>query len=378
MKVAQIHNPFEHIAGIERFVLETSREMSARGIETRIYTASVDPGTFSRTRDAADIRKIDLPSMSFFRLYSNLSVSKHLIEIASSWADVIILHSGLGMAEYSWRRHHVPCFPFFHIDKFDPRLFGPLRILAPLYSYPLRLQESKCIRSIPLAFVNSGSLSRRVREYVKGGELIIIPLGVDIDQFRPTWADDGYLLMAGRYHPANNFELGLRLAAQMPCKFVIAGIQEKRFLWYYRRLRQLVEGSPTLSRRVELLTPESDERLIHLMQNCSIFVSPRIYDYLGLATLEAMACGKPVVAYQGAEKDPIAPVVRCGDGVSEWQGALEMLLKDEGQRSQLGRKSRQFVEDHHTWKRTVDLMIDKVKTAMQNGGMPSMEANSEW
>jgi len=46
MKVAQLLNPFEHIAGIERFVLETSREMSIRGIETRIYTASVDPGTY--------------------------------------------------------------------------------------------------------------------------------------------------------------------------------------------------------------------------------------------------------------------------------------------------------------------------------------------
>ena len=368
MKIAQIHNPFEHVAGIERFVLETSREMSARGIETRIYTASVDPGTFSRTRDKVEIRKVDLPSASMFRLYSNLSISKHLIEIASSWADVIILHSGLGMAEYSWRKRHVPCFPFFHIDKFDPRFFGSLRKLAFLYTYPLRLQESKCIRSIPLAFVNSGSLGHRVREYVKGGELVVIPLGVDIDRFHPTWADDGYLLMAGRYHPANNFELGLRLAAQMPCKIVIAGIQEKKFLWYYRHLRHLVEDSLTLSQRVELLTAESDERLIHLMQNCSIFLSPRIYDYLGLATLEAMACGKPVVAYQGAEIGPIAPVVRCGDSVSEWQGALEMLLKDEGQRFQLGRKSRQFVEDHHTWKKTVDLMMDKVKESMRNNG----------
>jgi len=377
MKVAQVHNPFEHVAGIERFVLETSREMSARGIETRIYTASVDPGTFARTRDEVEIRKIVLPSTSIFRLYSNLSVSKHLIEIASSWADVIILHSGLGMAEYSWRRRHVPCFPFFHIDKFDPRLFGPLRILAPLYSYPLRLQESKCIRSIPFAFVNSNSLSHRVREYLKGGQFVVIPLGVDVDRFRPTWADDGYLLMAGRYHPANNFELGLKVAAQVPCKIVIAGVQEKKFLWYYRRLRQLVESSQTLSQRVELLTPQSDEHLIHLIQNCSVFLSPRIYDYLGLAALEAMACGKPVVAYEAAEEESThIPVVRCGDRVSQWQDAVGTLVNDKGLRFKLGQESRQFVEHHHTWKRTVDLMMDSVKLATQNSseisGNPGM------
>jgi len=366
MKVAQILSSFEHVAGTERFVLETSREMSNRGIETRIYTASVNPGTFAKVRDEVDIRQIDLPSTYIFELYSILCVSKHLIEIASSWADIIILHSGLGMAGYSWRKRHVPCFPFFHIDKFDPRLFGSLRVLASLYTYPLRLQESKCIRSIPLAFVNSGSLRHRVRDYVKGGELTVIPLGVDVDRFRPTWADDGYLLMVGRYHPANNFELGLKVAAQMQCKIIIAGIQEKKFLWYYRRLCRMVEDSHTLSQRVELLTPESDEQLIHLIQNCSAFVSSRIYDYLGLAALEAMACAKPVVAYQTAEHDPHTPVVRCGDSVSEWRDALEILLKDEGLRSKLGSASRQFVEDRHTWKKTVDLMMDSVKVATQN------------
>jgi len=363
MKVAQVHNPFEHVAGIERFVLETSREMSARGIETIIYTASVDPGTFARTRDEVEIRKIVLPSASIFRLYSNLFISKHLIEKASSWADVIILHSGLGMAEYSWRRRHVPCFPFFHIDKFDPRLFGPLRILAPLYSYPLRLQESKCIRSIPLAFVNSSSLRYRVREYLKGGQFVVIPLGVDVDRFRPTWADDGYLLMAGRYHPANNFELGLKAAAQMPCKIIIAGVQEKNFVWYYRHLRQLVEGSQTLTKRVELLTPENDEQLIRLMQNCSIFISPRIYDYLGLAALEAMACGKPVIAYNAEEHSEYSPAITCGDQFSKWREALESLMGDDQLRENIGRESREFVEKHHTWKKTVDLMLESIKGA---------------
>jgi len=79
-----------------------------------------------------------------------------------------------------------------------------------------------------------------------------------------------------------------------------------------------------------------------------------------------MACAKPLVAYQTAEHDPHTPVVRCGDSVSEWRDALEILLKDEGLRSKLGSASRQFVEDRHTWKKTVDLMMDSVKVATQN------------
>ncbi len=360
LRVAQVIRSFIHVAGTERFVLETSREMSSRGIETRIYTSFASPRIVADMHSEVEIMTGSLPSTTLFQLYSSLLISKRLIDVASSWADLIILHSGVGMAEYGWRKHKLPCIPFFHVNNYDPTLFGHLRGLSALYTYPLRLQESKCIRSIPLAFANSRSLRSAIRMHIQGGMVTVIPLGVDIDRFRPNWNDEEYVLMAGRFNPTNNFELGLRAAANTSCMIVIAGIPEKKFLGYYRHIRELVNRSQELKSRVEFLNPD-DNNLIDLLQNCSLFLSPRIYDYLGLVALEAMACGKPVIAYNAEEDSQLLPAMKCGDRPWMWQKALKTLMSDGQLRGKIGRESRQFVEEHHTWKKTVDCMLDAIK-----------------
>ncbi len=358
---------FNHVAGTERFVLEINREMSSRGIETRIYTSSANPRVIADMQGEVEIISCGLPSTMLFELYSVLLISKRLIDAASSWADIIILHSGAGIAEYGWRKHRLPCIPFFHVDVYDSTPFGHLRRISALYTYPLKLQESKCVRRIPLAFANSGSLRNAVRMHLKGGIVTVIPLGVNIGRFRPTWNDDEYVLMAGRFNPTNNFELGLRAAVNTSCKIVIAGIHEKKFSWYYHYLCKLIDGSPELRNRVEFLTP-ADGELIRLLQNCSLFLSPRIYDYLGLAALEAMACGKPVIAYNADEDSTHPPVMKCGDKYWMWQETLKTLMSDRQLREKIGRESRQFIEKHHTWKKTVDIMLDSAKSVIVGEG----------
>jgi glycosyltransferase involved in cell wall biosynthesis len=339
--------------------------MSTRGVESRIYTSFANPHIVSSMKGDVEIVKAHLPEKTPFQLYSSLLISKRLIDLAASWADAIILHSGVGMAEYGWRKHGLPCIPFFHVDNYDPTQFAYLRGVSALYTYPLRLHESKCIRRVPLAFANSRSLRGAVQMRVKGGRLTVIPLGVNIDRFRPTWNDDQYILMVGRFHPANNFELGIRAAANASCKIVIGGIRETRFLWYYRHIREVVNRSRELSDRVEFLTPDDDE-LIGLLQNCALFLSPRLFDYLGLAALEAMACGKPVIAYNAEQDSQYLPVLQCGDQYGMWKATLETLMSDRTLREKIGRESRQFVEIHHTLQRTVDLMLDKIKGVLYN------------
>ncbi len=354
---------FNHVAGTERFVLETSREMSSRGIESRIYTSFANSRILADMQGEVEIISGGPPLTTPFELYSSLLVSKRLIDVASSWADVLILHSGAGVAEYGWRKHGLPCIPFFHADVYDSTPFGYLRGISALYTYPLKLQESKCVRRIPLAFANSRSLRKVVRTHLKGGTVTIIPLGVNIDRFRATWNDDEYVLMVGRFNPTNNFELGLRAAVNTSCKIVIAGIHEKKFSWYYQYLCELIDGSRELRNRVEFLTPTDDE-LIRLLQNCSLFLSPRIFDYLGLAALEAMACGKPVIAYNADEDSYYPPVAKCGDKYWKWQETLKTLMSDRQLREKIGRESRQFIEEHHTWKNTVDSMLDGINTGL--------------
>jgi len=362
MKIAHVCRSLVRTAGTERFILETSREISRRNIEVRIYTALLNRELFVDTRTSTVERKTVVSKSPFLHFYSDLVIAKHLIDAASSWADAIILDFGTGAADYGWRKYDLPCVPFFHLDKYDRSLFGAFHSLVPIYTYPLRVMESKCIRTIPLAFANSFSLAMRVRRHIKGGRLLVVPLGVDVERYQPTWADAGFVLMAGRFHPANNFELGLRAAINIRCKLIIAGMVEERFSWYYHWLRDLVHSTPELDKRVEFMTP-TDEVLLELIQKCSVFLSPRRYDYLGLAALEAMACGKPVIAYD-ADDDGFDSVTKCGDEVSLWREALSSFLGDLELRKAVGKKSRAFVEHEHTIGKTVDVMLEAIKTSI--------------
>jgi glycosyltransferase involved in cell wall biosynthesis len=361
LKIAQVCRSLPRRAGTERFILETTSEMSKRGIDTRIYTTAVSKELAAGVSKFVKIERTAFDEMPLLHLYSELAISKRLVGFASSWADVVILHHGIGVAGSSSRKYDVLCIPFFHIDKHDASLYDGLHWFAPAYTYPLKILETNSIRSVPLAFVNSRSLGDRVRQYTNASNVIAIPLGVDVDRFCPTWADDEFILMVGRYHPANNFELGLAAASKTRYRVIIAGIHEPRFNWYFRHLQQSVNKSSDLRSRVEFLSP-NDHDLIELIQTCSMVLSPRRYSYLGLAALEAMACGKPVISCEADEKPQGSQAfLSCGQSPEEWQRAVTRLAKDRELRQAIGEESRAFVERGHTWNKTVDVMLDSIE-----------------
>lgn len=51
-----------------------------------------------------------------------------------------------------------------------------------------------------------------------------------------------------------------------------------------------------ISDRVSLFSNPSREEVIHLFQDCDVFISPSRIESFGIVFIEAMACGKPVIA----------------------------------------------------------------------------------
>jgi glycosyltransferase involved in cell wall biosynthesis len=202
----------------------------------------------------------------------------------------------------------------------------------------------------------------QVGAYAKDAKFVVIPLGVDLAKFHPSNEDDEFILTAGRYDPTNNFELAIEALRGTSYRLVIAGVEDSKHQGYAQHLRTIVKTSPELSGRVEFVTVQEDE-LIGFLQRCSIFLSPRKYGYLGLASLEAMACGKPVVAFSpglGIEERP--PVLACGDDSLEWRATISRLMEDMSHRTALGTKAFQFIKENHTWPKSVDKMLRAVSS----------------
>ncbi len=371
MRIARICRSLIQPAGTERSIVESSFELSERGADVRIYTPVVDYRLFGGLCRQLDIEEVRVPLLPFFDLYSDLLIAKRLIAVASTWADVIILHHGHATASYAKNRYSIPCIPFFHCDNRDWSLYGSLRPLAPLYVSPLNALEARTLQHIPLIFANSRDLSSRIREYAPSSNVIPITLGVNTNRFYPNGrVDEEFALMSGRFHPTNNFELGLTAIERAKWKLTIAGVVEKKFVMYYDSLRRRISEKQGLEERVLLATP-SESWLVELLQRCSVFLSPRKYSYLGRAALEAMACGRPVIAYKvkrGIEGSP--PVLQCGDDPNEWAQAINHLMNNRGEREKLGRAGHEFVTQSHTLKKSVDQMTDAIRAATYKTQIP--------
>jgi phosphatidylinositol alpha-mannosyltransferase len=194
----------------------------------------------------------------------------------------------------------------------------------------------------------------------------IIPNGVDVDQFSPATPrleqfdrSKRTLLWLGRPDPRNG--LGHMLTA-----FEIVRRQ-------FPGVRLLVVGRGSSRAHFDRLIPRALQPDVHFVgpavatrpayySTCDVFCSPVSKASFGITLLEAMACGKPIVATDnvgyrdllGPEEGMLVP----RDDPEAFADAVLRLLNDEPLRSQMGaaglRKVARYSWDHVV-RETVDL-----------------------
>lgn len=100
--------------------------------------------------------------------------------------------------------------------------------------------------------------------------------------------------------------------------------------------------------QVHFLGRRSRAEVAEAMRSCAVFVLPSRYEGLGCVYLEAMACGKPVVA---CRDQGIGEIIRHGrngwlipvDGLEELVQTLRTLLGSAQLRAQIGEAARQTI-----------------------------------
>lgn len=125
------------------------------------------------------------------------------------------------------------------------------------------------------------------RFYGRRAEVIGAP--VDCALFHPAaGAPDDYFLICGRLvEPYKRVSVAVEAFRDLPHRLVIAGDGPA--------LDDLRAAAPA---NVEFVGHLADEELVPLMQRCQAAIFPSRDDF-GLLPLEVMACGRPVIAYEG-------------------------------------------------------------------------------
>jgi glycosyltransferase involved in cell wall biosynthesis len=175
---------------------------------------------------------------------------------------------------------------------------GPLtRLVMPPLAHYLRVWDTVSASRVDRYVANSQTVAGRIRRYY-GREAEVVWPPVDVGAFAPVDASErgDYMLMVGELVGYKRPELAVEAFNRMGCKLVVIGGGE--MLDQIRRL-----AGPT----VTVLGPTPFEELRRHYARCQALIFPGEEDF-GIVPVEAMASGRPVIAYgRGGATETVVP-----------------------------------------------------------------------
>ncbi|MBI4975274.1 glycosyltransferase [Candidatus Peregrinibacteria bacterium] len=154
---------------------------------------------------------------------------------------------------------------------------------APLIRYLREWDIAACDR--PTTYIsNSHNVQNRLKKYYKINSDVIYP-PVEIEKFRATGKKENYFLIVSTLTPYKKIDLAIQLFNKIGRNLLIVGDGPQR-----KYLESIASDNITF------LGFKDDKTVREYMENCRAFIFPGEEDF-GITPVEAMACGKPVLAY---------------------------------------------------------------------------------
>ncbi|MBN1483183.1 MAG: glycosyltransferase [Chloroflexia bacterium] len=292
MRVALVHDYLNQYGGAER-VLEALHELYP---ESPVYTSLYDPRRMPPSWRDWDIRASWLRCLPGARRFSRFYLPFYPLafEAFDLRGFELVLSSSSAFA-----KGVIPADGALHVcychnpSRFLWNTAGYLayerlgRWIAPLLQpllHRLRIWDVSSSARVDAFIANSINVAGRIRRYYRRESRVIHP-PVPVSSFPLARGPGRYFLAGGRLIPYKRIDLAVIACSELDLPLRIYG--QGRDL---PRLQRLAGPS------VQFLGPVSEQRLRQLYQECRAFIFPGEED-LGLTAVEAMACGRPVLAY---------------------------------------------------------------------------------
>ncbi len=296
MKVALVHDWLVNYAGSERS-LHAIAEIYP---EAPIYTSVCDP---SRIKSLAE-REIHVSFLDKLPgARRNHSMYIGLMPLAFermdfSGYDLVISSThacAKGVVTPPETLHICYCYTptryfwdFFHRYINDPSYFGILngivRLFAPVILTYLRVWDRSSADRVDHFVAISDYIAQRIRKYYRKNAVVIYP-PVDTANYAIAPHLGDYYLLLARLVPYKRTDIAIQAFNQLGLKLKIAG--EGPELGKLKR-----QAGPN----IEFLGNVSETDKAKLMAECQAFIFPPEEDF-GIAPVEVMAAGRPVIAY---------------------------------------------------------------------------------
>lgn len=302
-----IYYPWVYLkGGAERTILELMRRSRH---EWTLYTNYFDPeATFPEFSDLDVVRLTEIsvrrtiPKVAL----AGLTLLTQRVDLAGH-SSLFVVSEGLGNLLAVRSRVPTSCICLTPLkvaydqvtrDAFFAERWRPqYRVAFELY----KALERPAWNRYQRVFCNSGEVRRRLlaARLVDDARIEVAYHGVDAEHFRPEGRREPFFLLPGRIMWQKNVQLAIAAWRQFkPCaednqyRLVIAGMVDAKSRPYLAQMRAEAGDRPDI---VFVESPD-DAELLSLYQRCHAVVFPSRSEDWGLVALEAMACGKAVVA----------------------------------------------------------------------------------
>jgi glycosyltransferase involved in cell wall biosynthesis len=295
MKIAFIHDFLLRQGGAER-VLKTLMDMYP---EAPVYTLLYDekrmgeafPASRVRTsglqkfpRFIPGIHKLLFPFMPGAIESFDLSEFDVVVSSSSAYAHGVITnletrhicyyHSPM---RYAWDYTHE------YLKEQKLGLLGEL--IASQLLHKVRQWDFLASDRVDVALANSKTVQDRIKKYYRKDSLIVHP-PVQVERFEAHAKHEGYFLIVSTLTPYKRIDLAVELFNRLGKRLVIIGEGSDK-----ARLQSMAASN------IDFLGFKPDSVVKEYLENCRAFIFPGEEDF-GIAPVEAMACGKPVLAYR--------------------------------------------------------------------------------
>ena len=377
MQIAQVSPWFHpHLGGVESHVQSLARELSSRGNEVTVVTTRHLPSVPAE-EDFEGVRILRVKPRAITLRTPIAPRIRGVVERLRS--DVVHAHSPPPMsahyASVAAEAKGMPLAVTYHCDVELPSPFGSL--IEALYRRTLGAATLRRADRVIVTTRTYAATSRAVWSHNPS----IIPNAVDHRRFRPDLDGSGVrrdlgvpedrpvVLLVCRVVPHKGIEHLLEAArAVRNADFVIAG--DGSSLEAMKRLARTLG----VAERVRFLGRVPTERLPTVYAAADVFVLPSVsrLEAFGIAALEAMASGKPVVVTdipgvrdviedgrEGFLADPVNP--------QDLARKIQRLVDDPSLRREMGRRGREKVIASFTIETVTDRIVALYESLLSGG-----------
>ena len=306
MKVALVHDPLYKLGGAERVLAAIHDLYPASPVYTPIYDPADTEGAFG----GWDIRTSFLQKfpgrlrlINFYRALMPLAVEQWdlgdydlVISSSTSVAKGVLTRQDALHVCYV---HNVTRFAWYDLEE---HVSGAGFSLA---AWPARAALSYFRQWDFLAadrpdylVANSRNTAEKIRKYYRRKVDAVIHPFVDIERFKTSRERGDYFLIISRLEPHKKVDIAIEAfnALGLPLKIVGTGPDE-------RKLRSRAKSN------IKFLGRLPDREVDDILPRCLAFLYPQEEDF-GITALEAMVCGRPVIAYgKGGALETVVPGV---------------------------------------------------------------------